>query len=182
MIPAEALLPRIDHCYDAIARGQSRAEPYGPLTLFVQDGPGWPLYARPTPGAAEPVTAAHLARVRERQRALGVPEAYEWVHDLAPDLLGVAERAGLAVLRAPLLVLDPDDLPEPATLDGVRLLDPDDAGYADDVAACRAVAAVAFGTPGVATGAAGTSERDAAVRRLDDARLRHEAERTRAGL
>ncbi|MGH3715654.1 MAG: GNAT family N-acetyltransferase, partial [Micromonosporaceae bacterium] len=172
------LLPAIEACYDAIARGQARAERYGGLTLFVQDGPGWPLYARPTPGG-EP-TAEELSAVRERQRALGVPEAFEWVHEVNPGLLELAERDGLSVLQAPLMVLDPAALPAP--VDGVRVLDPDDVHYADDVAVCRAIASVGFANPGVAGGAPGAAERDAASGQVDPGQLAHEAARTRAGV
>lgn len=174
------LLARIDTSYDAIARSQARAETYGPLTLFVQEGPGWPLYARPTPGSGESVTAVHLGQVRARQRELGVPEACEWVHEVTPALLEVAEADGMQVLRAPLLVLDSEALP--AGLAGVRLLDPEQPSYAADVAVCRAIASVGFASPGVAAGAAGAPERDAAVRRVDAAQLAHEARRTRDGL
>ena len=49
------------------------------------------------------------------------------MHERTPELLAVARSAGLAVLEAPLMVLDPAALPDPATLSDVpvRMLDPD---------------------------------------------------------
>jgi N-acetylglutamate synthase-like GNAT family acetyltransferase len=173
-------LPRIESCYDGIARAQARVERHGPLVLFVKEGPGWPLYARPAPPGDQPVTVEDIARVRARQRELGVPEEFEWVHDLAPDLLPVAERAGLSVLRAPLLVLDPAALPPPASDVVVRLLDPGSPAYPDDFAASRAVGAVGFGNPGTAAGPAGPAERDTAGKPDDDL-VRAEAARAASG-
>lgn len=176
------LLMRIDECYDAIARGQARTERYGPLELFVREGPGWPLYARPTPGART-ATAHDIATVRARQRALGTPEAFEWVHDLVPDLLAAAEASGLQVLRAPLLVLDAaraDPVGPPAGV-SVRLLDPVAGSFPDELATSRAVAAVGFGNPGTAGGAAGPLERDAATSPPSADDLRGEVERAGNG-
>lgn len=176
------LLGRIDECYDAIARGQARTERYGPLELFVREGPGWPLYARPTPGAR--TAAAHdIATVRTRQRELGTPEAFEWVHDLVPDLLPAAETSGLRVLRAPLLVLDAaraDPAGPPAGV-SVRLLDPAAESFPEELAVSRAVAAVGFGNPGTGAGQAGPVERDAAISPPSEDDLRREAERTSDG-
>lgn len=175
------LLVRIDQCYDAIARGQARTERYGPLELFVREGPGWPLYARPTGARA---AAAHdIATVRARQRELGMPEAFEWVHDLAPDLLATAETSGLQVLRAPLLVLDTTkaDPAEPPAGVSVRLLDPAARSFPRELAASRAVAAVGFGNPGTDGGPAGPAERDAATSRPSADDLRCETERASKG-
>ncbi|WP_342668314.1 GNAT family N-acetyltransferase [Actinoplanes subtropicus] len=84
---------------------------------------------------------------------MGVPEAFEWVHETTPDLLAVARSAGLEVLLAPLLVLDPaalvPDLPVPGAT--VSLLDPSSPTYASDLAASRAVANLAFADPPAAT-------------------------------
>lgn len=58
------LLDRIDHYQDALPRLDSRAEDFGPLTLFVRDD-GPPLHARPTRGwQGRTVTAADVDRVR----------------------------------------------------------------------------------------------------------------------
>jgi ribosomal protein S18 acetylase RimI-like enzyme len=187
MVSDTGLLARIDKCYDAIARRQARAEGYGPLELFVRkDGPGWPLYARPAPGAR--TAAAHdIAAVRARQRELGVPEAFEWVHDLIPDLLAAAETSGLRVLRAPLLVLDtlearPTGKPIGKPTDmSVRLLDPVDQSFPNELAVSRAVAAVGFGNPGTGAGPVGAVERDAAIVPLSAEDLRNEVERAADG-
>ncbi|GGK71088.1 hypothetical protein GCM10012284_01070 [Mangrovihabitans endophyticus] len=107
-----------------------------------------------------------------------MPEAFEWIHDLRPDLLAVARSASLDVLLAPLLVLDPHalvpDLPVPDAT--IRLLDPDASSFAADLRASRAVASLGFGTPAtVAAGlstdvlAAGTLSTDVAGPRERDA-------------
>jgi ribosomal protein S18 acetylase RimI-like enzyme len=80
--------------------------------------------------------------VRTRQRALGVPEAFEWVHEVAPLVLPAVAATGLEVLQAPLMVLDPSRLPD---LHGdVVLLDPDAPDFADAHAVSGAVARIGF--------------------------------------
>ncbi|MER7460437.1 GNAT family N-acetyltransferase [Micromonospora sp. NPDC126480] len=174
---------RLERFYDAVPRDSARAEEHGGLVLFVREGAGWPFYARPRLDAATPPTLADVAAVRERQRELGLPEAFEWVHEINPDLLAVARSAGLAALEAPLLVLDPAALPEPATLGDVpvRLLDPADPDFAAAVAAHRAIAAVGFSAPGTDRGPAGPAERDAALNELDVAALDEEQARIADG-
>jgi len=155
------VLTAIEACYDAIPRvGGARVEPVGPFELFLRDGAGWPLYARPRLGTTA-VTADDVARVLARQQELGAPRAIEWVHDLLPPLLPLVEATGLKVLRAPLLVLDAlAPAPTNATL---TLLDPDAPDFADRWAVSSAVAAIGFGAEGTAVGTAGPAERDAAI-------------------
>jgi N-acetylglutamate synthase-like GNAT family acetyltransferase len=143
---------RLERFYDALPRSDARAEEFGGLLLFVREESGWPFYARPKRGAETP-SAADVTAVRQRQRELGVPEAFEWVHETTPDLLAVARSAGLAVLLAPLMVLEAAALvPDlPVTSATVRLLDPADPGFAADLAASRAVAQLGFGAPANAT-------------------------------
>ncbi|MFF3868538.1 GNAT family N-acetyltransferase [Micromonospora sp. NPDC001898] len=174
---------RLEHFYDAVPRDSARAEEYGPLVLFVREGAGWPFYARPRLDATEPPSLADVTAVRERQRELGIPEAFEWVHERSPDLLAVARSAGLAVLEAPLMMLDPAAMavPEEFTDVPVRLLDPAAPGFAADVAARRAVAAVGFYAAGTARGEAGPAQRDAAVTELDVAALEEERARVADG-
>lgn len=139
---------RLEQFYDALPRPWARVEEIGSLELFVREGEGWPYYARPRRGSHTP-SAADLTDCRARQRELGVPEAFEWVHETTPDLLAVARSAGLDVLLAPLLSLDPQalvpDLPVPGAT--IRALDPDSPGFAADLAAARAVARLAFAAP-----------------------------------
>ncbi|MGK5676762.1 GNAT family N-acetyltransferase [Micromonospora sp. URMC 106] len=177
------LFDRLERFYDAVPRDAARVEEHGALVLFVRDGAGWPFYARPRLDAAGPPSLADVAAVRERQRELGLPEAFEWVHETTPGLLAVARSAGLSVLEAPLMVLDPAALPDPGTLTDVpvRLLDPAGPGFAADVAARRAVAAVGFSTPGTGRGEAGPAQRDAAVAELDEAALDEERARIADG-
>lgn len=177
------LFDRLERFYDAVPRDGARTEEYGGLVLFVRDGAGWPFYARPRLDATAPPSLADITAVRARQRELGLPEAFEWVHEVTPDLLAVARSAGLQVLEAPLMALDPARLPDPATLTDVpvRVLDPASPGFAADVATRRAVAAVGFSHGGTARGPAGPAERDAAVARLDVAALDEEAVRITDG-
>lgn len=100
------LLRTLETYYDAAPRPAATAEDVGPFTLFVKTEPsGWPFYARPRLGLDVPVTAVDVKQVRDRQRALGVPEALEWVHQTTPSLLDAARADGLHVAECPLLVL-----------------------------------------------------------------------------
>jgi GNAT superfamily N-acetyltransferase len=171
------LLLRLEACYDAIPRvAGARAEQLGPFVLFVREPPGWPYYARPRPG----VTSAEVSdveAVRARQRALGVPQAFEWVHEVAPHVLPAVAATDLEVLQAPLMVLDPSRLP---AADGdVVLLDPDAPDFADAHAVSGAVARIGFA--GVVAAPAGPAERDAAVATPDPAAVALAAAGIRTG-
>ncbi|MCX4388457.1 GNAT family N-acetyltransferase [Micromonospora peucetia] len=181
--PRKDLFDRLERFYDAVPRDAARPEEHGALVLFAREGAGWPFYARPRLDATAPPSLADVTAVRERQRELGLPEALEWVHETTPDLLAVARSAGLSVLEAPLMVLDPAALPDPATLTDVplRVLDPAEPDFAADVAARRAVAAVGFSTAGTERGEAGPAQRDAAVAELDEAALDEERARVADG-
>ncbi|MFN2590359.1 MAG: GNAT family N-acetyltransferase [Actinomycetota bacterium] len=145
------LLGRIDRYLDAVPRVAARAEPVGPFTLFVNNGPGWTYYARPTP-APSVIGSDDVAAVVGRQRALGVPVALEWIDELVPDLEPAARGAGLQVERHPLMHLPPGafvPIPPPAGFE-LRRVRP-----TDDVAQVQAVGAVAFRAPGMDPGPSG---------------------------
>ena len=182
---------RLERFYDALPRPYARAEEIGGLVLFVREGEGWPYYARPRIGAGTP-SAADITAVRQRQRELGVPEAFEWVHETTPDLLAVARSAGLDVTLAPLLVLDPAALvPDlPVTGGTVRFLDPAADAFSADLATSRAVAQLGFGAPAsitsplegaLLTTPAGPAERDAATQQLSEALVASQRDRSRSG-
>lgn len=99
-------LERIEDYYDAVPRLASRTEDHGPLALFVNRGAGFPYYARPRRGRQEPLEAGQVLAMRERQRALGVPESFEWVAEVTPDLAAAARAAGLRLHEHELLALD----------------------------------------------------------------------------
>ena len=170
---------RLERFYDAVPRDAAVAEEIGGFVLFVNDGTGWPYYARPRLGGAGSPSAADVTAVRQRQRDLGVPEAFEWVHETTPDLLAVARSAGLDVLLAPLMVLESaalvPDLPLPGAT--IRFLDPAAPGFGADINASRAVGRLGFGAPANATAVqagtlvvevAGPQERDAVPPLGDD--------------
>ena len=167
------LLDRIDAYCDAVPRPVTRAEDFGSLVLFVREGEGWPYYARPRRGGAEP-TAGDVARVRERQRGLGIPESFEWIADVSPAMRAAAVEAGVPPTDHPLMVHSGGGVTA-AGLD-IRLVDPD-----EELAELAAVAPLAFANPGTAVGEVGDAElrRLVAVRRPGaDAALR---ERLRSG-
>ena len=144
---------RLERFYDAVPRDAAVAEDIGGFVLFVNDGTGWPYYARPRLGGAGSPSAADVTAVRQRQRDLGVPEAFEWVHETTPDLLAVARSAGLDVLLAPLMVLESaalvPDLPLPEA--GIRFLEPASPAFGADISTSRAVGRLGFGAPANAT-------------------------------
>jgi ribosomal protein S18 acetylase RimI-like enzyme len=177
------LFDRLDRFYDAVPRDLARAEQIGGLVLFVRDGAGWPFYARPRRDADQPPSAADITSTRARQRDLGAPEAFEWIHENHPDLLAVARSAGLSVLEAPLMLLDPEALPAPDALSDVplRFADPAAPDFGHHLALAAAVAAVGFGAPGTAAGHAGPAERDAALRQPGAEEAARERRRAAAG-
>ncbi len=150
-----ALLARLERYYDTVPRSGASAEPAGPFTLFVPRG-GFPLYARPRLGLAEPIGPDDVATVLARQRSLGIPEAIEWVVETTPSLAGAARSLDLEVLELPLLVLDqPANVETPPGIT-VRRVPADE----PDLSRILAVAAIAFGARGTAIGEAGAAERD----------------------
>lgn len=162
---ARDLFQRLERFYDAVPRDGARAEEFGGLVLFVREtSGGYPFYARPRLDAVTAPSLADVSAVRERQRKLGLPEAFEWVHETNPDLLAIVRSAGLAVLEAPLMVLEPAALPDASTLADVpvRLVDPAAPEFAADLAARRAVESVGFGSAGTGRSPLGPAHRDAA--------------------
>jgi ribosomal protein S18 acetylase RimI-like enzyme len=144
-----ALLRQIDAYLDAAPRAAARVEDLGGLRLFIKtEAEGWPYYARPIPGGPPP-DADDVARVRTRQRALGLPESIEWVVGTTPGFAEVAVASGLRVAVHPLLVLEREGL-RPATPPSdvtVRI-----GGPRDDHARMAAVAMAAFSRPGTGPG------------------------------
>lgn len=142
MLCAVTLLTTLETYYDAAPRPRATTEEVGPFTVFLRtDEDGWPYYARPTLGYDGPFTAGHVEVVRERQRELKVPEAFEWVHETTPTLLAAAREAGLHVAECPLLVLPGGaDTVTPPVPEGVevRMLPADSPDLAAAIAAVSA--------------------------------------------
>ncbi len=172
------LLERIERYYDALPREMGgRAEAIGPLTLFVRDGPGWPLYARPSLGAPG-VTSADIAPVERRMRELAVPQTFEWVLEMTPSMRTAALAAGYLVSDHPLLArTEAGGLPGVPAPDSavVRRVEPD-----DDLPAMLAAAELSFATPGTAVARVGLAEL-ADVARHPDAVLDVERSRLESG-
>lgn len=164
-------LAQIEAYYDAVPRTAARAEEIGPFTLFVNAGPGWSFYARPSLGATQ-CTESDVQRVRRRQHDLGLAESFEWVAETTPALADAAVAAGLSVTRHPLMVLGAY---RPVGVDGVALRLATDN---DDLALFNAIAQVAFDHPGTGSGAAGLDvarqriEHDAAALAMQQERIR----------
>jgi N-acetylglutamate synthase-like GNAT family acetyltransferase len=181
-----SVLEQLEGFYDAVPRAGARTEDHGPLTLFVRNGAGWPYYARSALGHPGPVTAADVARVRARQRELGVPEAFEWVDETAPTLRAAAEEAGLAVHTHPLMVLDPAAAepgpPASSVLSeglSVRIL----ASADPALPTALTVPHLAFADPGTHIGTAGTNSLTALVPlHADPAAVERATTRINAGL
>ncbi|MFE5615249.1 GNAT family N-acetyltransferase [Streptomyces sp. NPDC056470] len=152
------MLSRLETYYDTVPRSAARTEEFGPLTLFVREGEGWPYYARPTLGHTGEVTAREVDRVRARQRELGAPEAFEWVAETTPGLRAAVEKSGLVVHEHPLMVLDGEPAavtaPEDVT---VRIVGAGDAVLESAAAAPFAAFGVAP-APGAAAKLAGRIE------------------------
>ncbi|HEY7489306.1 MAG TPA: GNAT family N-acetyltransferase [Streptosporangiaceae bacterium] len=171
---------RIDAFCDAVPRDQARAERHGPLTLFVRAGPGWPYYARPTRGSgavSADISADDIGAVRDRQRALGAPESFEWIDEVTPTMRAACEKAGLRVTAHPLMVLVPGERPPRDPAVDVRLI----AADAPDLARMQAVQMIAFGTPTMAPGAGDAADRDAMVPAVEAAALNLVRDRMRSG-
>lgn len=98
------ILAEIEAYYDRAPRAGCRVEAIGPLLLFVPRG-GWPYYARPAPGCG-PIAVGDVLQVLERQRALALPLAIEWVLEVTPSLWDAARDAGMSVQAAPILASD----------------------------------------------------------------------------
>ncbi len=169
----EDLLARIDTYLDAVARAATRAEEIGPFTLFINEGGGWPYYARPSPGAASS-TPADVLVVRDRQRVLGIPEAFEWVVDTAPGASAVIAGGGMLVTERPLMVAGAEAVAAEAA--DVRFAGPD-----DDLSTIMAVQHLGFAAPGTAVGEDGAEALARATAEVDDAFVRTAHERLAAG-
>jgi ribosomal protein S18 acetylase RimI-like enzyme len=179
-VPAarETVIARIDRFCDTAPKQRARAEQHGPLVLFVTEGPGWPYYARPKQRPRDRITVADVRRVRARQRELGIPQSFEWIEQVAPDLTEAAAGAGLEVTAHPLMVLDtpPRRTQVPAGM-AVRTVRWDE----PDLARIVAVPDVAFAHPGTDVGPAGPAERDKLAADKDEAGISRMRETLAAG-
>ncbi|MEV7238994.1 GNAT family N-acetyltransferase [Streptomyces sp. NPDC051020] len=157
-----SLRARIEQYYATVPLLFAAAEEFGPLRLFVRKEPGTPYYggpshAQPIAEGSAAITVADIARVRARQRELGVPEAFEWLAEAAPMLRARIGAAGLPVEERPLMALDPHHPVPPQPLpDGVtiRVLTADDPA----LPAALALPRLAFAKTSTAVGSVGRAE------------------------
>ncbi|MFF3341212.1 GNAT family N-acetyltransferase [Streptomyces flavidovirens] len=165
-----SLRDRIEQYYATVPLVFADAEEFGSMRLFVRKEAGTPYYggpyhARPASAGPVTVTAADIARVRARQRELGVPQAFEWLAEVTPSLRARIEAAGLPVAARPLMALDAQrPLPRPSLPEGVtlRALDADDPA----LPAVLAIPHLAFAAEGTAVGTAGGTELAAVAEKL----------------
>jgi ribosomal protein S18 acetylase RimI-like enzyme len=177
-VRAYEVIERIDAFCDAVPRRRARADEYGPLVLFVPTGPGWPYYARPRRGSRPQVTAADVRAIRARQRELIIPESFEWIEQVAPEMAAAAIEAGLDVQTHPLMVLStPPGVPALPPDVTVRVVAPEDT----ELDRIWAVPGVAFGHPGTAAGEVGPAERDKIAADHDGGTIAMLRERLRSG-
>jgi ribosomal protein S18 acetylase RimI-like enzyme len=139
-------LAAVDRYCDAVPRSAASVEEYGGLRLFVPTSDSsHPWYARPS---GPPVSPADLEAVLDRQRALALPLALEWVQGRPEGLDELAAAAGMQVVHHPLLVASSEELlPMEAQVD-VRL-------PGADLARVEAVAELGFAHPGTQVGDVG---------------------------
>ncbi len=115
-------LAALEQYYDAAPRPHAVSRECGPFTVFVRSDPrGWPYYARPRRGLQTPVETADVRRVLAYQRAIGIPQALEWVHDVTPSLMQAARSADIDVEECPLLLSSPHGTPDVAPPSGYRV-------------------------------------------------------------
>ena len=158
-------LARIEAYLDTVPRALVKVEEMGPFTVFHRSS-GWPYYARPRLDGAGRFTTADVERVRARQQKLGVPESFEWVEEISPQLAEVITAAGLEVKRHQLMVLDQLQPPPAAEGFRVRILDADDR---PGLAAARAAVKLGFAHTGMERGPVGIAERDTEMAAGDQA-------------
>ncbi|HET6636941.1 MAG TPA: GNAT family N-acetyltransferase, partial [Streptomyces sp.] len=96
------LRDRIERYYASVPLHFADSEDFGSLRLFVRKQPGAPYYggpnhAQPAVAGEAEVAPEDVARVRARQRELGVPEAFEWLAEIVPGLRARMEADGRRV-------------------------------------------------------------------------------------
>jgi GNAT superfamily N-acetyltransferase len=170
------LLHHLDGYLDAVPRSVARTEAIGALTLFVNDGPGWRYYARPTPGGG-PVSSRDVRIARDRQKERGHPQAFEWIAELNPEMVAATRAAGLATLEHPLMLLreEPDPLAPPSGVE-IRLVE-----HIDDLVGAMAVAELGFGSSGTQVGQVGPDAIREAAAKLEGSTVEFARDRNAGG-
>jgi ribosomal protein S18 acetylase RimI-like enzyme len=170
-------LSRVDDYLHAAPLSGSTAQQVGPFTLF-RSTTVWPYYARPVPGSETTITVADLGKLRARCEELELPFSLEWVVETCPSLGPAAAEAGLEVHEYPLLVLERADFTPATTSLDTQILP----ASPDVLRQARAVANLAFGTPGTAIGEGGPAAREAGAAEITDEMIAGLVERAEAGV
>lgn len=185
--PAE-LLSRADRYLHAVPLSGARAHEVGRFTLF-RSTTAWSYYARPRPRPADArsgdvstdlFTVEDVKKLRMRCHELGLPLNLEWVYQCAPSLARAAVAAGLDVVEHPLLALHPEAFVSAAAPAGatVQIAESD----RQTLMSARAVADIAFSTPGTQVGEPGAEARDFRTPTVGTARADALVERGRRGV
>ncbi|MCI9888072.1 GNAT family N-acetyltransferase [Micrococcales bacterium 31B] len=137
----------LERYQDEVPRALASVELIGPFTLFVNESGEWPFYARPSQGARD-FAVEDALEVLERQERLDVPQTFEWVKEITPELAPVLESAGLVIDEFPILrrlTGGQINASEPHGIE-IRVVKPH-----DNLAKIGVVAAAAFGYAGAFT-------------------------------
>ena len=167
-----------DRYFDSAPRPDAEVVDAGAFSLFVSRTP-WSYYARPAISDPKPVTVAEVKALIDRCEERGVDLAIEWVHEIHPELAGLAATIGLEVTHHALMVVTSEMPIRAAAIEGnVRFVSAEDPALLQ----AQAVAGVSFGAGGTGTGPAGAADRESAARNLAPDLTAHLRDRARRRL
>lgn len=172
------LLDRIDEYCDAVPRAGAMAERFGTCSLFVGAG-AWTYYIRPARGAAR-IEPIDLSRALQRQAALGLDAAVEWVDELVEGVDDAVVANALVTVEYPLLVRVADVRQVTAPIPAghrIEILDADSAWLREALA----TQSIAFSVGGVEPGTTEPGELAAALERVSASEVDHVATRIAEG-
>lgn len=182
-LAAAASIRALDMYLDAAPRSDARPVETGSFTLFLGEPPAT-YYARPALSHPGPVAEIDLQNLEKACAENAVGLEIEWVHEVHPELAGVAAGYGLTVKTHQLMVAKANDVGgwrvDATRVAGatVRVLGADDPALRSG----RAVAHVSFTFGGTSIGVGGVAERAAAMDALPEALISYLNDRARTGL
>ncbi|MCX6430889.1 MAG: hypothetical protein NTX12_08065, partial [Actinobacteria bacterium] len=172
------MITELDAYFDAAPRSDSNPIDVGAFTLFISQAP-FGYYARPATTQPNPIVQSDLVALEEACAENNVIMSIEWVHEVHPELMGLAAAHGLEIRSHALMVASAGDVTA-LEIDGatLRIIQPDEPAMESG----RAVADLAFSFGGTNIGLGGPTDRDAKVPDLNPALMEHLRERHRRGL